>query len=101
MHPLYRAGQRDTCTVRSIPVVTRIGLQQLNDGFKTWYTCSTKHLSTTDDLWLKGLQRWENYDKYDFMESFEDFGLKIGIHSCHNEYRKISEYKRSRSFFDL
>ena len=35
------------------------------------------------------------------MESFEDFGLKIGIHSCLDEYLKICEYKKSRSFFDL
>ena len=35
------------------------------------------------------------------MISFEDFGLKIGIYSHLNEYMKICEYKRSRSFFDL
>ena len=35
------------------------------------------------------------------MESFEGFGLKIGTHSCLNEYMKICEYKTSRSFFDL
>ena len=35
------------------------------------------------------------------MESFEDFGLKIGIYSCLNEVMKNYEYKRSRSFLDL
>ena len=35
------------------------------------------------------------------MESFENLGLKIDIHSHFNEYMKIHEYKRSRSFFDL
>ena len=34
----------------------------------------------------------------DFMESFEDFGLKIGNYSCLNEYMKICENKRSRSY---
>ena len=27
--------------------------------------------------------------------------LKIGIHSCPNEYTKSCEYKRSKSFFKL
>ena len=40
---------------------------------------------------------WENAGT--FTESFEDFGLKIGTHSFLNEYMKISEYKRSRTFF--
>ena len=37
------------------------------------------------------------------MESFKDFGLKIGTHSCFNEYNvmMICEYKRLRSLFDL
>ena len=34
------------------------------------------------------------------MESFEDFGLKIDNQSCLNEYMKVSENKRSRSFSD-
>ena len=34
------------------------------------------------------------------MESFEDLCLKIGIYSHLNEFMKIHEYKRSRSFFD-
>ena len=46
-------------------------------------------------------QTWENAGTRDFMERFEDFGLKIGIHGCLNEYMEICEYKRSRSFFDL
>ena len=32
------------------------------------------------------------------MESFEHFGLKIGICSCFNENMKICDYKRSRSY---
>ena len=46
---------------------------------------------------------WENANLKDFMESFEDFGPKIGIDTVDllNEYMKIHEYKRSRSLFDL
>ena len=49
--------------------------------------CSIKYLSTNKnvngDLWL-GLtflwqsQIWENAGTYDLMESFEDFGFKLG-----------------------
>ena len=35
----------------------------------------------------------------DFMESFEDFNLKIGIHSCPAEYMRSFEYKRSKLLF--
>ena len=35
------------------------------------------------------------------MGSFEDFCIKDGINSYLNEYIKICEYKRLRSFFDL
>ena len=37
------------------------------------------------------------------MDSFEDFGLKVGNKSkCYlNEYMEISENKKSRSVFDL
>ena len=45
--------------------------------------------------------RMESAYTFSFMDSFEDFGLKIDIHSCLNEYLKIRENKRSMSFFDL
>ena len=35
------------------------------------------------------------------MEHFVDFGLKCGNWNCLNEYTNISDYKKSRSFFDL
>ena len=36
------------------------------------------------------------------MESFKDFGLKsVYTVDLLNEYKKIYEYKRSRSLFDL
>ena len=43
----------------------------------------------------------ENACTYDLIENFEDFSLKIGIQNCPNEYMKLYEYKRSRSFFNL
>ena len=43
----------------------------------------------------------KNANTYDFMESFDGFGLKIGNKCCLNEYMKIYEYKKSSSFLDL
>ena len=44
---------------------------------------------------------WENARIYDFIEKFEDFGLKIDTYSFLNQCIKICEYKRSRPFFCL
>ena len=37
--------------------------------------------------------------EHEILERFEGFDLKIGTHSCLNEYMKICEYKTQRSFF--
>ena len=36
-------------------------------------------------------QIWENAATADFMESFEDLGLKMDIYTCSNEFMKILE----------
>ena len=40
---------------------------------------------------------WEIAGTRDFMERFEDLGLKIGTHIWLDQYMKTCEYKRSRS----
>ena len=53
---------------------------------------------TNGELWLtltflcQG-QIWKNAGKYEFLESFEDFGLKTGTYFCPDEIME-----RSRSF---
>ena len=71
-------------------------------------TCSIEYFQdyTNGDLWLTltFLMARSNMEKclnIYFKESFEDFDLKMGIDSFLNEFMKICEYKRSRSFFDL
>ena len=40
-------------------------------------------------------------DNYYFLESIAAFGLKVALIIQLNELMKLSEYQRSRSFFDL
>ena len=44
---------------------------------------------------------WEKMKIIYFLETVEAFDLKVGLSIQINELMKLSEYRRSRSYFDL
>ena len=77
--------------------------------------CSIKYSSTTKffqmmtlgwpwpqgQIWSLMLFIWEKIKTMDFLETIVVYAIKVGRWNLLNEYMKLYEYQRSRSFTDL
>ena len=52
-------------------------------------------------IWLHRLLYWRKWKLYIILEHIAALGLKVAFSIQLNELMKLSEYQRSRSFFDL